>query len=55
MTRHHLTLAALFLSATFAAQAQTTRPDDMPVKRPNPPQNSDRMLHNNPASDAIAK
>jgi hypothetical protein len=27
----------------------------MPTKRPTLPPNSDRMLHNNPASDAIAK
>ncbi len=30
-------------------------PDNMPVKRPTAPPGSDRMLHNNPASDAIAK
>ncbi|SAK54447.1 hypothetical protein AWB82_01969 [Caballeronia glebae] len=81
MTRHHLAIAALLLATTFAAEAQTARPDEnasmvkppsapgapsasatrpnnpdnMPVKRPNPPQNSDRMLHHSPASDAIAK
>ncbi|WP_321798656.1 hypothetical protein [Caballeronia sp. J97] len=41
-----------------AAAASATRPDNpdnMPVKRPNPPQNSDRMLHHSPASDATAK
>lgn len=41
-----------------APSANTTRPDNpdnMPVKRPTPPQNSDRMLHHSPASDAIAK
>jgi hypothetical protein len=41
-----------------AAGASTTRPDNpdnMPVKRPTPPPASDRMLHNSPASDAIAK
>jgi hypothetical protein len=30
-------------------------PDNMPVKRPNMPPNANRMLHNSPASDAIAK
>ncbi|GJH28639.1 MULTISPECIES: hypothetical protein [Caballeronia] len=81
MTRHHLATAALLFITTFAAHAQTARPDDnasmvkppgargapsasatrpdnpdnMPVKRPSPPQNSDRMLHHSPASDAIAK
>jgi hypothetical protein len=35
--------------------AQPSSPDDMPVKRPAAPPGSDRMLHNNPASDAIAK
>jgi hypothetical protein len=41
-----------------APSAGTTRPgnpDDMPVKRPPAPPGGDRMLHNNPASDAIAK
>ncbi|SAK76084.1 hypothetical protein AWB81_03618 [Caballeronia arationis] len=41
-----------------AAGASATRPnnpDNMPVKRPAAPPNSDRMLHNSPASDAIAK
>jgi hypothetical protein len=41
-----------------AAAASATRPnnpDNMPVKRPVPPPNSDRMLHHSPASDAIAK
>jgi hypothetical protein len=44
-----------------AAGASTVRPDDpnnpdnMPMKRPTPPPNSDRMIHSNPASDAIAK
>ena len=44
--------------APGAPSASATRPhnpDNMPVKRPNPPQNSDRMLHHSPASDAIAK
>ncbi|SAL62687.1 hypothetical protein AWB71_03575 [Caballeronia peredens] len=44
--------------AAGAPSASATRPDNpdnMPVKRPNPPQNSDRMLHHSPASDAIAK
>jgi hypothetical protein len=44
--------------APGAPSAGTTRPanpDDMPVKRPPAPPGSDRMLHNNPASDAIAK
>lgn len=30
-------------------------PDNMPVKRPKTPPHNDRMLHNSPASDAIAK
>jgi hypothetical protein len=38
-----------------ASAARPHNPDNMPVKRPNPPPNSDRMLHNSPASDAIAK
>ena len=45
-------------TAPGAPSASATRPDNpdnMPVKRPNPPPNSDRMLHNSPASDAIAK
>ena len=45
-------------SAPGAPSASATRPDNpdnMPIKRPNPPQNSDRMLHHSPASDAIAK
>ncbi|GAB5099878.1 hypothetical protein [Caballeronia sp. GAFFF2] len=45
-------------SAPGSPSAETTRPnnpDNMPVKRPNPPPNSDRMLHHSPASDAIAK
>ncbi|MDR5779298.1 hypothetical protein QCE63_07625 [Caballeronia sp. LZ065] len=43
---------------TGAPSASATRPDNpdnMPVKRPTPPPNSDRMLHHSPASDAIAK
>jgi guanyl-specific ribonuclease Sa len=35
--------------------ARTYNPDNMPTKRPALPPNSNRMLHNNPASDAIAK
>jgi hypothetical protein len=35
--------------------ARAYNPDNMPVKRPATPPNSDRMLHNSPASDAIAK
>lgn len=38
-----------------ASATRPHNPDNMPVKRPNPPPNSDRMLHNSPASDAIAK
>ncbi|CAH2809751.1 MAG: hypothetical protein CBHOC_4972 [uncultured Caballeronia sp.] len=45
-------------TAPDAPSASATRPDNpdnMPVKRPKPPENSDRMLHHSPASDAIAK
>jgi hypothetical protein len=35
--------------------SRVENPDNMPTKRPALPANSDRMLHNNPASDAIAK
>jgi hypothetical protein len=35
--------------------ARAYNPDNMPTKRPALPRNSERMLHNNPASDAIAK
>ncbi|WP_050452202.1 hypothetical protein [Candidatus Burkholderia verschuerenii] len=41
--------------APSANGARPSSPDDMPVKRPTAPPGSDRMLHNNPASDAIAK
>jgi hypothetical protein len=41
--------------APSAGAARPNNPDDMPVKRPATPPGSDRMLHNNPASDAIAK
>jgi hypothetical protein len=41
--------------APSASATRPDNPDNMPVKRPNPPQNSDRMLHHSPASDAIAK
>jgi hypothetical protein len=43
------------LDAPNAAGAHTYNPDNMPTKRPALPANSNRMLHNNPASDAIAK
>jgi hypothetical protein len=42
-------------SAPNAAGARADNPDNMPVKRPATPPNADRMLHNSPASDAIAK
>jgi hypothetical protein len=45
-------------AAPGAPSENATRPnnpDNMPVKRPDAPQNSDRMLHHSPASDAIAK
>jgi hypothetical protein len=42
-------------SAPNASGARTYNPDNMPTKRPALPRNSERMLHNNPASDAIAK
>jgi hypothetical protein len=38
-----------------ANTARPNNPDDMPVKRPPAAPAGDRMLHNNPASDAIAK
>jgi hypothetical protein len=38
-----------------APDARAYNPDNMPVKRPSTPPNADRMLHNSPASDAIAK
>jgi hypothetical protein len=38
-----------------ANRARPDNPDDMPVKRPPSAPGGDRMLHNNPASDAIAK
>ncbi|MDR5813224.1 hypothetical protein QCE62_06415 [Caballeronia sp. LZ033] len=41
--------------APSASATRPDNPDNMPVKRPTPPQNSDRMLHHSPASDAIAK
>ncbi|MDB5789604.1 hypothetical protein [Caballeronia mineralivorans] len=42
-------------SAPNANGARSYNPDNMPTKRPALPPNSDRMLHNNLASDAIAK
>jgi hypothetical protein len=42
-------------SVPNAAGPRANNPDNMPTKRPTLPPNSDRMLHNNPASDAIAK
>jgi hypothetical protein len=42
-------------SAPNANGARMYNPDNMPTKRAALPPNSDRMLHNNPASDAIAK
>jgi len=42
-------------SAPNAAGARAYNPDNMPVKRPSTPPNADRMLHNSPASDALAK
>jgi hypothetical protein len=42
-------------SSPDAGNARPNNPDNMPTKRPALPANSDRMLHNNPASDAIAK
>lgn len=42
-------------SAPNASDSHAYNPDNMPTKRPALPPNSDRMLHNNPASDAIAK
>ena len=42
-------------SAPDASGPHAYNPDNMPTKRPALPPNSNRMLHNNPASDAIAK
>jgi hypothetical protein len=42
-------------SAPAAPNPRAYNPDNMPVKRPSTPPNADRMLHNSPASDAIAK
>jgi hypothetical protein len=42
-------------NAPNASDGRAYNPDNMPVKRPSTPPNSDRMLHNSPASDAIAK
>ncbi len=42
-------------SASDSESARPNNPDNMPTKRPALPANSNRMLHNNPASDAIAK
>ncbi len=42
-------------NAPNANGARMYNPDNMPTKRPALPPNSDPMLHNNPASDAIAK
>jgi hypothetical protein len=53
--------AASMVKPPSAAGASPARPDNpnnpdnMPMKRPAPPPNSDRMLHNSPASDAIAR
>ena len=41
--------------APNASGSRAYNPDNMPMKRPALPANGDRMLHNNPASDAIAK
>jgi len=41
--------------APNAGGAHASNPDNMPTKRPALPPNSNRMLRNNPASDAIAK
>ncbi|WP_213764046.1 hypothetical protein [Caballeronia sp. dw_19] len=42
-------------SAPNATIPRAANPDNMPTKRPALPPNSNRMLRNNPASDAIAK
>jgi guanyl-specific ribonuclease Sa len=42
-------------SAPNAAAPRADNRDNMPTKRPALPPNSNRMLRNNPASDAIAK
>jgi hypothetical protein len=42
-------------SAPDASGARAGNPDNMPVKRPKTPPNGYRMLHDSPASDAIAK
>lgn len=42
-------------STSDSGNAHRNNPDNMPTRRPALPANSDRMLHNNPASDAIAK
>jgi hypothetical protein len=42
-------------SAGNGSEPHAYNPDNMPTKRPALPPNSNRMLHNNPASDAIAK
>jgi hypothetical protein len=42
-------------SAPNASGPRTYNPDNMPTKRPTLPPNSNRMLHNNPVSDALAK
>ena len=42
-------------STPKANGASTSNPDNMPTKRPALPRNSDRMLQDSPASDAIAK
>ncbi|CAH2802067.1 MAG: hypothetical protein CBARDMAM_4483 [uncultured Caballeronia sp.] len=41
--------------APNASGSRAYNPDNMPMKRPALPANGDRMLHNNPASDVIAK
>lgn len=42
-------------SAANASGPHASNPDNMPTKRPALPPNSNRMRHNNPANDAIAK
>jgi hypothetical protein len=41
--------------ASDASGAPAHNPDNMPIKRPDLPPNANKMLHNSPASDAIAK
>ena len=42
-------------AAPGASGLLSGNPDNMPVKRPKTPPNGYRMLHDSPASDAIAK